>query len=128
MHPERVFQRGDPIFTAATLQWVSETPDRHFAGGSGNASVLTVLLYVVVPKLFFPVQDTGIIQGISEAPQAISFPAMAERQQELSRVILKDPAVESLSSFIGVDGTNTTLNSGRILINLKTALEERHPA
>jgi len=85
---------------------------------------LTVLLYVIVPKGFFPVQDTGSIQGISEASQSISFPAMAERQQQLARVILKDPAVESLSSFIGVDGVNTTLNSGRILINLKP-LEER---
>ncbi|GFO60740.1 resistance-nodulation-cell division (RND) efflux transporter [Geomonas silvestris] len=81
--------------------------------------VVTVLLYVWIPKGFFPVQDTGAIQGISEAPQSISFAAMAERQQELARVILKDPAVQSLSSFIGVDGTNTTLNSGRILINLK---------
>src|SRR5207253_9303025 len=68
---------------------------------------------------FFPIQDTGVIQGISEAPQSVSFPAMAERQQALARVILHDPAVESLSSFIGVDGTNVTLNSGRILINLK---------
>jgi len=81
--------------------------------------VVTVLLYIAIPKGFFPVQDTGAIQGISEAAQSISFPAMAQRQQELARVILKDPAVESLSSFIGVDGTNTTLNSGRILINLK---------
>ena len=81
--------------------------------------VLTVLLYLVVPKGFFPLQDTGVIQGISEAPQSVSFAAMAERQQALAHVILEDPAVESLSSFIGVDGTNTTLNSGRMLINLK---------
>ena len=81
--------------------------------------VLTVLLYILIPKGFFPVQDTGAIQGISEAPQTISFAAMAERQQALARVILQDPAVESLSSFIGVDGANTTLNSGRMLINLK---------
>ncbi len=81
--------------------------------------VLTVVLYVVVPKGFFPVQDTGIIQGISEAPQSISFSAMAARQQSLAKVILQDPAVENLSSFIGVDGTNVTLNSGRIMINLK---------
>src|SRR5207245_9699882 len=67
---------------------------------------------------FFPVQDTGTIQGISEAPQTISFPAMAALQQALASEILKDPAVESLSSFIGVDGTNVTVNSGRILINL----------
>jgi multidrug efflux pump len=81
--------------------------------------VLTVILYVFIPKGFFPVQDTGAIQGITEAPQTISFSAMAERQQALARIILQDPAVESLSSFIGVDGTNTTLNSGRMLINLK---------
>jgi multidrug efflux pump len=81
--------------------------------------VLTVLLYMIVPKGFFPVQDTGAILGISEAPQSISFLEMTKRQQALAQVILQDPAVESLSSFIGVDGTNTTLNSGRILINLK---------
>ena len=67
----------------------------------------------------FPIQDTGVIQGITEAAQNVSFTAMAEKQQALAEVILKDPAVESLSSFIGVDGTNTTLNSGRMLINLK---------
>ena len=80
---------------------------------------LTVWLYIVIPKGFFPVQDTGLIQGITEAPQSISFAAMSERQQALAAVILKDPDVESLSSFIGVDGTNITLNSGRLLINLK---------
>ncbi len=80
---------------------------------------LTVWLYIIIPKGFFPVQDTGLIQGISEAPQSISFAAMSERQQALAAVILKDPDVESLSSFIGVDGTNITLNSGRFLINLK---------
>jgi multidrug efflux pump len=81
--------------------------------------ILTGLLYVVIPKGFFPLQDTGVIQAISEAPQTVSYAAMAERQQQLASAILKDPDVESLSSFIGVDGTNTTLNSGRILINLK---------
>src|SRR4051812_34832826 len=86
---------------------------------------LTVILYFVVPKGFFPVQDTGVIQGISEAPQSVSFEAMAERQQALAQVILRDPAVQSLSSFIGVDGTNVTLNSGRMLINLKP-LEDRN--
>src|SRR5499426_2181948 len=80
---------------------------------------LTIALYVVIPKGFFPVQDTGIIQGISEAPQSISYAAMAERRQALAAEILKDPDVESLSSFIGVDGSNMTLNSGRFLINLK---------
>ena len=83
------------------------------------------MLYIVVPKGFFPVQDTGVILGISEAPQTVSFAAMAERQQALAQV---DPAgsrrSQSLSSFIGIDGTNTTLNSGRIQINLKP-LDER---
>lgn len=80
---------------------------------------LTVVLYLVVPKGFFPVQDTGVIQGISEAPQSISSAAMSQRQQELAKIILADPAVQSLSSYIGVDGDNATLNSGRLLINLK---------
>ena len=80
---------------------------------------LTVLLYLAVPKGFFPVQDTGAIQGISQAPQDISFQAMSERQQRLAAVILADPAVQSLSSYIGVDGDNVTLNSGRLQINLK---------
>ncbi|MCC6610651.1 MAG: MdtB/MuxB family multidrug efflux RND transporter permease subunit [Burkholderiales bacterium] len=87
--------------------------------------VLTVALYVVVPKGFFPVQDTGVIQGISEAPQSVSFAAMAARQQALAKVVLADPAVESLSSFIGVDGQNATMNSGRMLINLKPLAERR---
>ena len=80
---------------------------------------LTVFLYIIIPKGFFPVQDTGLIQGISVASPSVSFAAMAERQQALAAAILEDPDVESLSSFIGVDGTNTTLNSGRLLINLK---------
>ena len=86
---------------------------------AGGLLVLTVLLYVASPKGFFPVQDTGAIQGISQAPASVSFQAMSERQQALGNVILEDPAVESLSSYIGVDGTNATLNSGRFLINLK---------
>jgi multidrug efflux pump len=81
--------------------------------------VATVLLFIVVPKGFFPVQDTGVILGISEAPQTVSFTNMAERQQRLVDVVLGDPAVDNISSFIGVDGTNTTLNSGRIQITLK---------
>src|SRR6202040_1361925 len=81
--------------------------------------VATILLYIYVPKGFFPVQDTGGILGVSEGAQDVSFQAMAQRQRALAEVILKDPAVESLSSFIGVDGINTTLNSGRIQINLK---------
>jgi multidrug efflux pump len=84
----------------------------------------TILLYIYVPKGFFPVQDTGVILGVSEAPQNVSFAAMTARQRALADAILQDPAVESLSSFIGIDGTNTTLNSGRIQINLKP-LEER---
>src|SRR5207245_6384484 len=85
----------------------------------------TILLYVVVPKGFFPVQDTGVILGWSEAPETVSFAAMADRQQALATVILRDPAVQSLSSFIGVDGINTTANSGRIQINLKPLDERR---
>ncbi len=105
-------------FYGRTLQWVLQRQGATLLVALATL-VLTFVLYSIVPKGFFPVQDTGIIQGISEAPESISFPAMSERQQELSKAILKDPAVESLSSFIGVDGTNTTLNSGRILINLK---------
>ncbi|HME93194.1 MAG TPA: multidrug efflux RND transporter permease subunit [Methylomirabilota bacterium] len=86
---------------------------------------LTLVLYTVVPKGLFPVQDTGVILGISEAPQSVSFPAMAQRQQALARAILDDPAVQTLSGFIGVDGTNVTLNSGRILITLKPLDERR---
>ena len=81
--------------------------------------VATILLFIVVPKGFFPVQDTGVILGISEAPQTVSFTSMAQRQQKLVDLLLQDPAVDNVSSFIGVDGTNTTLNSGRIQINLK---------
>ena len=81
--------------------------------------LLTIFLYIIIPKGFFPVQDTGVIQAISQAPETIGSKAMAKKQQELAQVILKDPAVESLSSFIGADGTNTTTNSGRMSINLK---------
>jgi multidrug efflux pump len=81
--------------------------------------LLTIFLYIIIPKGFFPVQDTGVIQAISQAPQTIGAKAMAEKQQELAKLILQDPAVDSLSSFIGADGTNTTTNSGRISINLK---------
>jgi multidrug efflux pump len=85
----------------------------------------TILLYIYVPKGFFPVQDTGVILGVSEGPQDVSFTSMSQRQQALADIILKDPAVESLSSFIGVDGTNTTLNSGRIQINLKPLAQRK---
>ena len=100
------------------LNWVLDRQGATLAVAIGTL-VLTVVLYIIIPKGFFPVQDTGAIQGISQAPPTVSFAAMAERQQRLAAVILQDPAVESLSSFIGVDGTNTTLNSGRMLINLK---------
>jgi multidrug efflux pump len=86
--------------------------------------MLTIFLYIIIPKGFFPVQDTGVIQGISQASQTIGTKAMAEKQKELAKIILQDPAVASLSSFIGADGTNTTTNSGRMSINLKP-LEER---
>jgi multidrug efflux pump len=100
------------------LEWVLERQGATLVVAVGML-VLTVVLYIVVPKGFFPVQDTGVIQGISEASQDVSFAAMAERQQALAQVILRDQAVESLSSFIGVDGQNVTPNSGRMLINLK---------
>jgi multidrug efflux pump len=109
---------------ATTLQWVlRHQPLTLFV--TFATLVATVFLYVMVPKGFFPVQDTGVILGVSQGPQTISFAEMAKRQQQLAAVILKDPAVESLSSFIGIDGINTTVNSGRIQINLKP-LEERH--
>jgi multidrug efflux pump len=111
-------------FYGRTLRWVLKHQTATLFVAVATL-VLTILLYIIVPKGFFPVQDTGIIQGISEASQSISFPAMAEKQQQLTEVILKDPAVDSLSSFIGIDGTNPTLNSGRVLINLKP-LAERH--
>ena len=114
---ERVFEKVIDFY-GLTLRWVLKFRVITLLIAAATL-VLTIWLYLVVPKGFFPVQDTGVIQGISEASQRISFPAMAQKQQALAQVILKDPAVESLSSFIGVDGTNTTLNSGRILINLK---------
>ncbi len=86
---------------------------------AGATLALTVLLYVVIPKDLFPVQDTGIVQGVTQASQSVSYGRMASLQEQLSGIIARDPDVESLSSFIGVDGTNTTLNSGRMLINLK---------
>ncbi len=101
-----------------TLRWVLDHQGATLLVAAGTL-VLTVLLYIVIPKGFFPVQDTGVILGISDAEQTVSFSAMAERQQALANVILRDPAVESLSSFIGVDGTNTTPNIGRLQINLK---------
>jgi len=100
------------------LTWVLDRQVATLLVATGTVA-LTVLLYIFVPKGFFPMQDTGVIQGISEAPQSVSFASMAQRQQTLASVILQDPAVASVSSFIGVDGLNTTLNAGRVLINLK---------
>ena len=119
---ERVYDRIVKFY-GRTLQTILKHQTATLFVAVGTL-VFTILLYIIVPKGFFPVQDTGVIQGITDAAQNISFTAMAERQQALAQVILKDPAVESLSSFIGVDGINATLNSGRILINLKP-LEER---
>ena len=119
---ERVFE-SIIAFYGRTLRWVLKHQTATLLVAAATL-VLTICLYIIVPKGFFPVQDTGVIQGISQAAQNISFAAMAQRQQALAEVILKDPAVDSLSSFIGVDGINTTLNSGRILINLKP-LEDR---
>ena len=120
---ERVFQSvidvyGRTLRTVLRFRWLTLLV-------AASTLVFTIWLYVIVPKGFFPVQDTGVIQGISEASQRISFPAMAQKQEALAEVILKDPAVVSLSSFIGVDGTNTTLNSGRVLINLKPVAERK---
>ena len=109
------------------LQWVLKHQGLTLAVAFGTL-VLTVVLYIIIPKGFFPIQDTGAIQGISEAAQSVSFTAMAERQQALGRVILADPAVASLSSYIGVDGTNPTLNSGRFLINLKPQHDRKEKA
>ena len=105
-------------FYGRTLQWVLRHQRATLVVAVGTL-VTTLLLYLVIPKGFFPVQDTGVILGISEASQTASFSTMSDRQQALARAILEDPAVASLSSFIGVDGTNPTVNSGRIQINLK---------
>ena len=100
------------------LTWVLDRQGLTLLVAIGTLA-LAVVLYIFVPKGFFPLQDTGVIQGISEAPQSVSFASMAERQEALAKTLLADPSVQSISSFIGVDGQNTTLNSGRMLINLK---------
>jgi len=120
---QRVFDRTIEAY-GRTLRWVLNHQSATLAVAVGMLLV-TIVLYIVVPKGFFPVQDTGAILGISEAAQSISFTAMAERQQALARAVLTDPAVAGLSSFIGVDGINTTLNSGRIQINLKPFAERK---
>ena len=114
---ETVFERVIDRYSA-TLRWVLQHQRETLAATVGTLA-LTILLYVVVPKGFFPVQDTGQILGISEASQTVSFNAMADRQQQLAKIILQDPDVANLNSFIGIDGVNTTANSGRIQINLK---------
>ena len=114
---ERVFE-GMIAFYGRTLKFVLRFQTITLLVALATL-LLTVFLYVIIPKGFFPVQDTGVIQGISQAPQTIGSVAMAAKQQELAKIALADPAVESLSSFIGADGTNTTTNSGRISINLK---------
>jgi multidrug efflux pump len=105
-------------FYGRTLRWVLGWQLATLAVAAGTLGI-TIFLFYVIPKGFFPIQDTGVIQGVSEAAQSVSFPEMSREQQQLTKVILQDPAVDNLSSFIGIDGTNTTLNSGRILINLK---------
>ncbi len=120
----RLYRKSEQIFEdtiafyGKTLTWVLRHEQATLAVAIATL-ILTIVLYIVAPKGFFPVQDTGVIEGVSEAPQTISFPAMAARQQELAKVILGNPSVQSLSSFVGIDGTNTTVNSGRFLINLK---------
>jgi len=114
---ERAFENMI-AFYGRTLKWVLGYQTITLLVAAATL-VLTIVLYIFIPKGFFPTQDTGVIQGISQAPATISFPAMQQKQQQLAHIVLQDPAVESLSSFIGADGTNTTLNSGRMSINLK---------
>ncbi|HZO43818.1 MAG TPA: efflux RND transporter permease subunit, partial [Methylomirabilota bacterium] len=118
---EHVFDRTIALY-GCTLQWVLARRTATLLVAVATLAV-TAWLYVVVPKGFFPLQDTGVIQGISEAPQSVSFPAMAERSRRLATALLEDPAVESVTSFIGIDGVNTTANAGRIQINLKPLAE-----
>jgi multidrug efflux pump len=117
VHAERVFDAVIAIY-GRSLNWILDRQPLTLAVAIVTLGV-TILLYIMIPKGFFPVQDTGMIQGISEASQSISYQAMARLQNQLAEEILKDPDVEGLSSFIGVDGTNQTQNAGRFLINLK---------
>ncbi len=120
----RFYRASERAFNAAidyygrTLRWVLGWQVATLLIAAGTLA-FTIFLFFVIPKGFFPIQDTGVIQGVSEASQSVSFAEMSRQQQELTKIILQDPAVDNLSSFIGIDGTNTTLNSGRILINLK---------
>jgi len=121
---ERIFQRVIDFYESS-LDWVLERRTLTLIVAVCTLLV-TAMLFYAIPKGFFPVQDTGVIQAVSEATQSVSFGKMAELQQKLAAAILKDPAVDSLSSFIGVDGTNTTLNSGRIQINLKPLKDRKN--
>ncbi len=103
---------------ATSLRWVLDHQQLTLLVAIATL-IVTLLLFYTIPKGFFPIQDTGVIQGITEGPQSVSFPAMAERQQAVAKVVLSDPAVANISSFIGIDGTNVTLNSGRMNITLK---------
>jgi multidrug efflux pump len=133
LQPRALAEHGDDWLTRVialydrALQWVLRHQPATLLVTLATL-LLTVALYIWVPKGFFPVQDSGLIQGISEAPQSISFAAMSERQQALAAELLRDPDVASLSSFIGVDGTNSSINSGRLLINLKPHAERRATA
>jgi multidrug efflux pump len=116
-HAERWFERVIAGYDRQ-LTWVLDHQPLVLWISAGTV-VLTVALYILIPKGFFPLQDTGILQGTTEAAPTVSFGAMIERQQALADVILRDPDVDSVSSFVGIDGANTTLNNGRFLINLK---------
>ena len=120
---ERAFE-AVIAFYGRTLKWVLRAQTATLLVAAATLG-LTIFMFYEIPKGFFPIQDTGVIQGVSEAAETISFKGMAERQQALTKVILQDPSVDNLSSFIGIDGTNTTLNSGRILINLKPLAQRK---
>jgi multidrug efflux pump len=126
LHAERAFNAIIELYGLA-LRWVLDRQPLTLAVAVLTLAV-TIGLYVLIPKGFFPVQDTGMIQGISEASQSISYEAMAKLQNQLAEAILRDPDVESLSSFIGIDGTNQTPNTGRFLINLKPPPERKRTA
>jgi multidrug efflux pump len=126
----RLFRASEHAFTSvialygSVLRFVLRWQTATLLVAAGTLA-LTAYQFATIPKGFFPIQDTGVIQGVSEAAQTVSFPEMSSLQQRLSKIILTDPAVQNLSSFIGIDGTNTTLNSGRILINLKPLAERK---
>lgn len=130
LRPERhAGKKEEGRFFSRLLLWYEHRLDWVFAhqrltlGVALGTLALTVVLYIVVPKGFFPVQDTGVIQGIAEAPQDTSFTAMAERQHQLADLILQDPAVESVVFFVGVDGINQSLGTSRLTVELKPLSE-----